>query len=122
MYGEYQKDERINLDFKLPVVFLPQILGLAMGFDGKKELGMKKKVIKLFLEPEGTSDEKAKMPTEPVQEQIEEPKETSGETTPEPEPVTGSTNEELGDEAEKNTEDIAVAKAPETTTDDKAEV
>jgi hypothetical protein len=33
------------------VVFTPQILGLAMGFD-VKELGLKKKVAKLFLESE----------------------------------------------------------------------
>jgi heterodisulfide reductase subunit B len=57
MYSEYQKDPRIDIDFKLPVVFTPQILGLAMGFD-PKELGMKKKVAKLFLEPpEPESDE-----------------------------------------------------------------
>lgn len=52
MYGEYQTDERMNLEFKLPVVFVPQILGLAMGLDGKKELGLKKKTIKIFNEPE----------------------------------------------------------------------
>lgn len=50
MYSEYQMDPRIELDFKKPVVFAPQILGLAMGYDAK-ELGMKKKVAKLFLEP-----------------------------------------------------------------------
>jgi heterodisulfide reductase subunit B len=49
MYSEYQKDPRIDIDFKLPVVFTPQILGLAMGLD-PKELGLKKKVAKLFLE------------------------------------------------------------------------
>jgi heterodisulfide reductase subunit B len=52
MYSEYQKDPRIDLDFKIPVVFTPQILGLAMGY-GPKELGLKKKVAKLFLEPNG---------------------------------------------------------------------
>ena len=51
MYSEYQNDPRIDIDFKIPVVFTPQILGLAMGFD-VKELGLKKKVAKLFLESE----------------------------------------------------------------------
>lgn len=52
MYSEYQKDPRMELDFKLPVVFTPQILGLAMGYEPKK-LGMKKKIGKIFLEPNG---------------------------------------------------------------------
>lgn len=52
MYSEYQKDPRMELDFKIPVVFTPQILGLAMGFE-PKPLGMKKKVAKLFIEPNG---------------------------------------------------------------------
>jgi heterodisulfide reductase subunit B len=57
MYSEYQKDPRIEIDFKMPVVFTPQILGLAMGFD-VKELGLKKKVAKLFLENEEESEDK----------------------------------------------------------------
>jgi heterodisulfide reductase subunit B len=52
MYSEYQKDPNINIDFKMPVVFTPQILGLAMGYT-PKELGMRKKIGKLFLEPNG---------------------------------------------------------------------
>jgi heterodisulfide reductase subunit B len=54
MYSEYQKDPRIDIDFKIPVIFTPQILGLAMGYD-PKTLGMKKKVAKLFLEAAETS-------------------------------------------------------------------
>jgi heterodisulfide reductase subunit B len=52
MYSEYQKDPRMELDYKIPVVFTPQILGLAMGYEPKK-LGMKKKIAKQFLEPNG---------------------------------------------------------------------
>lgn len=52
MYSEYQKDPRMELDYKIPVVFTPQILGLAMGYEPKK-LGMKKKVAKAFLEANG---------------------------------------------------------------------
>ncbi len=55
MYSEYQMDPRIDIDFKIPVVFAPQILGLAMGYD-PKELGMKKKVAKLFFESEEVAE------------------------------------------------------------------
>lgn len=55
MYSEYQKDPRIDLDFRIPVIFTPQILGLAMGCD-PKILGLKKKVVKLFLESAETSN------------------------------------------------------------------
>ncbi|UCE37311.1 MAG: hypothetical protein JSW00_17845 [Thermoplasmata archaeon] len=58
MYGEYQKDPRIDIDFKVPVIFTPQILGLALGFDAK-QLGMKKKVAKLFLEPQEAPESKS---------------------------------------------------------------
>lgn len=52
MYSEYQKDPRIDLDFKIPVIFTPQILGLAMGYDAKT-LGLKKKMTKLLITPNG---------------------------------------------------------------------
>ncbi len=57
MYSEYQKDPRIDIDFKIPVIFTPQILGLALGFDAK-QLGMKKKIANLFLETENASESK----------------------------------------------------------------
>ncbi len=60
MYSEYQMDPRIDIDFKIPVVFAPQILGLAMGYD-PKELGMKNKVAQMFLEPEESVDESTKV-------------------------------------------------------------
>jgi heterodisulfide reductase subunit B len=83
MYGEYQKDERMNLEFKLPLVFLPQILGLAMGFDGKKDLGMKKKVIKLFLEPEEETEKKLPATPEVSPENAGETVEVTVEKAPE---------------------------------------
>ncbi|UCH87880.1 MAG: CoB--CoM heterodisulfide reductase subunit B [Thermoplasmata archaeon] len=49
MYDEYQKHESVKLEKPIPVLFLPQILGLAMGCDPKKELGIKKKVAKKLL-------------------------------------------------------------------------
>ena len=49
MYDEYQKHESIELEKPIPVLFIPQVLGLAMGCDPKKELGMKKKVVKKLL-------------------------------------------------------------------------
>jgi heterodisulfide reductase subunit B len=60
MYGEYQKDERMELDFTIPVVFVPQILGLAMGFNAKKALGLKKKIAKILLPPKEAPEEVAK--------------------------------------------------------------
>jgi heterodisulfide reductase subunit B len=60
MYSEYQMDPKIDIDFKIPVVFAPQILGLAMGYD-PKELGMKKKVAKLFLESEEPEEPEEKI-------------------------------------------------------------
>jgi heterodisulfide reductase subunit B len=56
MYSEYQKDPRIEIDFKIPVIFTPQILGLAMGYT-PKELGMKKKIAKMFLEKDEVKEE-----------------------------------------------------------------
>ena len=55
MYSEYQKDPRIDIDFKIPVVFTPQILGLAMGIE-PKALGLRKKIAKRFLEREEAAD------------------------------------------------------------------
>ena len=49
MYDEYQKHESITLEKPIPVLFIPQVIGLAMGCDPKKELGMKKKVVKNLL-------------------------------------------------------------------------
>jgi heterodisulfide reductase subunit B len=49
MYDEYQKHEKIEMEKPIPVLFIPQILGLAMGCDPKKELGLKKKVVKKLL-------------------------------------------------------------------------
>jgi heterodisulfide reductase subunit B len=49
MYEEYQKHESIEMEKSIPVLFIPQILGLAMGLDPKKELGLKKKVAKALL-------------------------------------------------------------------------
>jgi hypothetical protein len=73
MYSEYQMDPRIDVDFKIPVVFAPQILGLAMGYD-PKELGMKKKVAKLFLEPpeppESTPEDEAQEGKEKDKEEL----------------------------------------------------
>jgi len=42
MYDEYQAtiEETFNEVYKLPVLFLPQVVGLAMGMDPKKDLGM----------------------------------------------------------------------------------
>lgn len=48
MYSEYQRDERVNLDYKIQVVFVPQLIGLAMGIEPKK-LGMKRKAAKAIL-------------------------------------------------------------------------
>jgi len=49
MYDEYQKHESIELSKPIPVLFIPQVLGMAMGCDPKSELGMKKKVVKKLL-------------------------------------------------------------------------
>jgi heterodisulfide reductase subunit B len=49
MYEEYQKHESIELSKPIPVLFVPQIVGLAMGLNPKKELGLKKKVVKKLL-------------------------------------------------------------------------
>jgi len=42
MYDEYQAtiEEQFSEVYKLPVLYLPQVIGLAMGMDPKKELGM----------------------------------------------------------------------------------
>jgi len=53
MYDEYQKHESIELEKPIPVLFIPQVLGMAMGCDPKKELGLKKKVANKIL---GESD------------------------------------------------------------------
>lgn len=71
MYSEYQNDPRIDLDFKIPVVFTPQILGLAMGFS-PKEVGLKKKIGKLFLEPSEPPVETVQEPEAKVEEPVEE--------------------------------------------------
>lgn len=53
MYEEYQKHESITMEKPIPVLFIPQILGLAMELDPKKELGLKKKLVKNLLEGVG---------------------------------------------------------------------
>jgi heterodisulfide reductase subunit B len=47
MYDDNQKsiESRFEADYGIPVLFLPQILGLAMGFD-RKELGLNMNVVK----------------------------------------------------------------------------
>jgi heterodisulfide reductase subunit B len=42
MYDEYQAtiEEQFSETYKLPVLYLPQVVGLAMGMDPKKDLGM----------------------------------------------------------------------------------
>jgi len=42
MYDEYQAtiEETFNEVYKLPVLYLPQVVGLAMGMDPKKDLGL----------------------------------------------------------------------------------
>lgn len=48
MYDEFQKtalDKREKGDYKLPVLFLPQLLGMAMGFT-QKDLGLTKHAVK----------------------------------------------------------------------------
>ena len=42
MYDEYQAtiEEAFNEVYKLPVLYLPQVVGLALGMDPKKELGL----------------------------------------------------------------------------------
>jgi heterodisulfide reductase subunit B len=48
MYSEYQMDERVDLDYKIDVVFVPQLLGLAMDIKPKK-LGLRRKLAKKIL-------------------------------------------------------------------------
>ena len=47
MYDEFQKttEEKFGAEYKLPVLFLPQLLGMAMGM-GQKELGLTKNAVK----------------------------------------------------------------------------
>ena len=47
MYDSNQKsiESEFDASYKLPVLYLPQLLGLAMGFD-RKELGLNLNVVK----------------------------------------------------------------------------
>jgi len=47
MYDEFQKtvEEKFSAEYKIPVLFLPQLIGMAMGM-GQKELGLNKNAVK----------------------------------------------------------------------------
>ena len=47
MYDEFQRtvEDKYSAEYKLPVLFLPQLLGMAMGF-GRKALGLGKNAVK----------------------------------------------------------------------------
>jgi len=47
MYDDNQKsiESQFEVSYQIPVLYLPQILGLAMGFD-RKELGLNMNVVK----------------------------------------------------------------------------
>jgi heterodisulfide reductase subunit B len=49
MYDEYQAsvEDKFDTEFKLPVLFYSQLLGLAMGLDPKKDLAVKKNVVRV---------------------------------------------------------------------------
>jgi heterodisulfide reductase subunit B len=48
MYDEYQRTigRRFDVEYKIPALYYPQLLGLALGFDPKKDLALNKNVVK----------------------------------------------------------------------------